>query len=63
MVLLCIDQMCFCFHSMAASKQMDKFHFTEFLLELQAEGSEEMLKQHVSVCLISFQVTILPYQF
>ena len=34
---------------MVASKQMDKFHFTEFLLELQAEGAEEMLKQHVSL--------------
>ena len=42
---------------------MDKFHFMEFLLELQAKGSEEMLKQHVSVCLIFFQVTILLYQF
>ena len=26
---------------------MEKFHFTEFLLELQAEGAREMLKQHV----------------
>ena len=30
------------------SAQMDKFRFTEFLLELQAEGAEEMLVQHVS---------------
>ena len=28
---------------------MEKFCFTEFLLELQAEGAKEMLKQHVSV--------------
>ena len=38
--------------SMAASKQMEKFRFMEFLLELQAEGAQEMLKQHVSVYLI-----------
>ena len=34
---------------MVASKHMDKFCFMEFLLELQAEGAEEMLKQHVSL--------------
>ena len=28
---------------------MEKFCFTEFLLELQAEGAREMLKQHVSI--------------
>ena len=28
---------------------MEKFRFTEFLLELQAEGAREMLKQHVSI--------------
>ena len=28
---------------------MEKFRFTKFLLELQAEGAREMLKQHVSI--------------
>ena len=28
---------------------MEKFHFTKFLLELQAEGAREMLKQHVGI--------------
>ena len=28
---------------------MEKFRFTEFLLELQAEGARKMLKQHVSI--------------
>ena len=28
---------------------MEKFRFTKFLVELQAEGAREMLKQHVSI--------------
>ena len=38
MVLLCIDQTCFCFHSMAASKQMDKFHFYGISIRVTGQG-------------------------
>ena len=48
MVLLSSVQT-YCWIPMVASKHMDKFCFMEFLLELQAEGAEEMLKQHVSL--------------
>ena len=36
------------------SAQMDKFRFTEFLLELEVEGAEEMLIQHVSKMFLVF---------
>ena len=35
---------------------MDKFQFTEFLLELQVEGVEKMLVQHVSTHITTFAV-------
>ena len=38
-----------CAQDVLPQLSMEKFCFTEFLLELQAEGAREMLKQHVSI--------------
>ena len=38
-----------CQHIADLSLTMEKFHYTKFLLELQVEGAQELLKQHISL--------------
>ena len=42
---------------------MEKFRFNEFLLELQAEGVQELLQQHVSIFCYYFSLPSFDHIF